>query len=202
YYRLITSASEGMRLTIDHAQLTLLSDNLKRGAAKEHAAVFADHIDCLRAAGATVAAVTSVAGHFCIDELLDHASLPVVSILDSIDAHLSKLGYQRVGLLGNRLAMESRLFGKVTSTELIVPAGEQLSRVGEAYAELARTGVCTNEQRTVFVNAAEDLTANGAGAVLLGGTDLFLAFQGEATDYPVVDAAQVHVTAILARSDV
>jgi aspartate racemase len=36
--------------------------------------------------------------------------------------------------------------------------------------------------------------------ILLGGTDLFLAFQGADCGFPVLDCAEVHVEAIYRRS--
>jgi hypothetical protein len=40
----------------------------------------------------------------------------------------------------------------------------------------------------------------GAEAVLLGGTDLFLAFQGYDCGFPALDCAEVHVEAIYKRT--
>jgi aspartate racemase len=40
----------------------------------------------------------------------------------------------------------------------------------------------------------------GAEVVLLGGTDLFLAFQGRDAGFPVLDCADVHVEAIYQAS--
>ena len=36
----------------------------------------------------------------------------------------------------------------------------------------------------------------GAEAVMLGGTDLFLAFQGQDCGFPVIDCAGIHIDAI------
>ncbi len=36
--------------------------------------------------------------------------------------------------------------------------------------------------------------------VPLGGTDLFLAFEGEELDFPVIDGAQVHINALYRAS--
>jgi aspartate racemase len=40
----------------------------------------------------------------------------------------------------------------------------------------------------------------GTEAIMLGGTDLFLAFQGRPAPFPLVDCADIHVEAIYARS--
>jgi aspartate racemase len=46
----------------------------------------------------------------------------------------------------------------------------------------------------VFFSAGRELYRDqGADAVLLGGTDLFLAFDGRDCGFPVVDCAEIHV---------
>ena len=52
-----------------------------------------------------------------------------------------------------------------------------------------------------FFTAGETLCRErGADVVLLGGTDLFLAFQGHDCGFPVLDSADVHVEAIYKKS--
>jgi aspartate/glutamate racemase len=48
--------------------------------------------------------------------------------------------------------------------------------------------------------AGRALIARGAEAIILGGTDLFLAFDGEDCGFATLDCARVHVEAILARA--
>ena len=40
----------------------------------------------------------------------------------------------------------------------------------------------------------------GAEAILLGGTDLFLAFAGQDCGFPVIDCAEAHIEAIYQKS--
>jgi aspartate racemase len=53
----------------------------------------------------------------------------------------------------------------------------------------------------VFFRAGKRLCQDqGAEVVLLGGTDLFLAFQGTDSGFPVLDCADVHVDSIYRKS--
>jgi aspartate racemase len=61
-------------------------------------------------------------------------------------------------------------------------------------------GRVTDELRKVFFTAGHELMRRGAQAVMLGGTDLFLAFQGREAPFPLVDCADIHVEAIYAKS--
>jgi aspartate racemase len=62
---------------------------------------------------------------------------------------------------------------------------------------MATSGVVTEEQRSVFKAAIERLLNDqGAEAILLGGTDLALAFSEQTAEFPVVDCAGIHADAI------
>jgi aspartate racemase len=95
--------------------------------------------------------------------------------------------------------METRLYGGVSSAELIAPEGDMFGLVGDTYSAMATIGKVTDAQREVFYTAGRALIARGAQAIMLGGTDLFLAFQG-GSPFPLVDCADIHVDAIFAKS--
>jgi aspartate racemase len=62
---------------------------------------------------------------------------------------------------------------------------------------MAVSGRATHEQRAFFENAATQLIdVHGAKAVVLGGTDLFSAFDKPDYPYRVVDCGQGHAEAI------
>jgi len=72
--------------------------------------------------------------------------------------------------------------------------------VGDSYSAMATVGKVTDAQREVFFTAGRALMARGAEAIMLGGTDLFLAFVGQPPPFPLVDCADIHVEAIYAKS--
>jgi aspartate racemase len=61
---------------------------------------------------------------------------------------------------------------------------------------MAAAASATEAQRRYFADQAEKLVAAGAEAIVLGGTDLFLAFEGTTPDYPIIDSALVHADEI------
>ena len=63
---------------------------------------------------------------------------------------------------------------------------------------VAVAGACSPEQRMLFFDAGRRMIAAGAEAIVLAGTDLNLAFDGQDPGYPVIDALDVHV-ALLAE---
>ena len=186
--------------TIAHADVGTMGRNLADGRRAEQAAIFAGLIERMKKAGAEAAAVTSMGGHFCINELLPISPLPLVHGIHAVAASIEKSGRKKIGVLGTRLVMETKLYGSVSSAELIAPEGDRFGEVGDAYSAMAGIGKVTDEQRQIFFTAGRELMARGAEAIMLGGTDLFLAFVGQPPPFPLVDCADIHVDAIFAKS--
>ena len=204
YYRGLVDrhAAAGLRLecTIAHADVREMSRNLAGGQPKKQAEIFAGLIARLKAAGAEAAAVTSMGGHFCIDELLPISPLPLVHGIRAVDAAITRSGLKRIGVLGTPLVMNTKLYGGVSAAELVAPDGEMFDQVGASYMAMAQVGRVTTGQRDVFYRAGEALMKRGVQAIMLGGTDLFLAFAGKEPPFPLVDCADIHVGAIFEKS--
>lgn len=189
-----------LECTIAHADVGEMGRNLAEGNRAKQAAIFASLIERMKKAGAEAAAVTSMGGHFCIDALLPISPLPLVHGIHAVDAAIKRSGLKRIGVLGTRVVMQSGLYGGVSSAELIAPAGERFAEVGDTYSAMANIGRVTEPQRQLFLAAGRELMDRGAEAIMLGGTDLFLAFAGREPPFPLVDCADIHVDAIFARS--
>ncbi len=204
YYRGLIDrhAAAGIPLecTIAHADVREMSRNLNDRQPKRQAEIFAGLIGRLKAAGAQAAAVTSMGGHFCIDELLPISPLPLVHGIHAVDAAITRSGLRKIGVLGTPLVMNTRLYGGVSAADLIAPEGEMFDQVGASYMAMAQVGRVTDQQRDVFFRAGEALMKRGVQAIMLGGTDLFLAFTGKGPPFPLVDCADIHVDALFEKS--
>ena len=188
-------------LTIVHANVRVMAGNLANHAALEQAEIFARLIQRLAAAGAELAAVTSMGGHFCIRELAAISPLPLLNAIPEVDAAIRARSLRTIGIIGTRNVMESGLYGGITAARVVRPEGEALDEVHSAYITMAGEGRVTEAQRRVFFSAGRRLCdAQGADAVVLGGTDLFLAFVGQNCGFPVIDCADVHIDALYRRS--
>jgi aspartate racemase len=195
------SADKTMELTIVHADVRDLLRNLSNGAAREQAEIFLGFVQRLQAAGADVAAVTSLAGHFCIQELEAISPLPIINALPEFDTFFAKRKLARVGLLGTRAAMESGLYGGITSVNIVLPQGDDLDETHTNYVPMATLGYATDEQRDFFFSTGRKLCRDqGADAVVFAGTDMFLAFEGHDCGFPVIDGGQLHIDAIVRAS--
>ncbi|MDP6706622.1 MAG: aspartate/glutamate racemase family protein [Alphaproteobacteria bacterium] len=191
------AAGQALELTIVQGQARDLVANLSQGAAERQAEIFSALVARLQAGGAEAAAVTSMGGHFCIRELAAISPLPLIDLVPEMAAEFARRKLGRVGLMGTRNVMESHVYGAAGSTEAVLPEGDDLGATHDAYIAMAQAGRVTDEQRRYFFNVADRLVRDqGAEAVVLAGTDLFLAFQGHDPGYPVIDSAQVHIDAI------
>lgn len=202
YYRKLVNASKAanvpFRMTITHADNSPLVENFLAGRREEQAVVFAGHISELEAAGADVAAITALAGHYCIEETMARASIPIANAIDAIRSDLAARGLHRVGVLGSGRVMSTGLFGALSDVQQLSPPPDQLEAVGQAYIAMAQRSHCTDEDRMLFFSAGRAMMDKGAEAIFLAGTDLFMAFEGYDPGYPVIDGGEVHI-AELAR---
>ncbi|NEK21093.1 aspartate/glutamate racemase family protein [Sulfitobacter sp. JBTF-M27] len=202
YYQRLTRAvadlGKPLELTISHGDVhTLIRNNLADDR-QAQANIYAKAIDQLAGAGADCVAITSLGGHFCFEETKAISSLPLISAMTPLDAYFQAQGFSTVGLLGTRVVMRTGLYGQLKQTKAVA-LEDEIDTLGQAYLDMAVSGVCTEAQRVMFPDAGQRLIRDrGADAVVLAGTDLNLAFDGQDTDYPVVDALDVHVD-VLAR---
>ena len=187
YRRLIStfaSKKATLELTIVHADTPTLLSNLTSNDGAAQVAIYRRLTNRLVAAGAECVVVTSIAGHFCIDAFKATSPLPVVDMISEVGQAIEKRGLKRIGIIGTRTVMETRFYGGVPGVEIIPPSGKDLDDVHQAYVAMAASGVVTEAQRSVFNSVSQKLLKEkGAEAIMLGGTDLALAFNQQ--DIPV-----------------
>jgi len=205
YYRNLVrahvAANRALELTIVHADSRDLLQNMSDGAPDKQAEIFLRLSRRLQGAGAEAVVVTSIAGHFCFRELEALSPLPVINAIPEIEAALVNRGLRRVGLLGTRVVMQSRIYGGISAVDVVLPQGESFNATHNAYVAMAAAGQADDQQRELLFSVGNDLCLKqGAEAVVLAGTDLFLAFEGRDCGFPTIDCARVHIDALFRES--
>ncbi len=199
YERLVRRFREAGRmleLTIVQADVDTLARNALADQRDAQVQIYVDLIGRLKRAGADIAAITSIGGHFCYEELAPVSPLPLASALAPMDTYFQAHGISTIGVLGTRAVMATRLYGQLSRTAAVVPDGD-LAEIGQDYIDMALEGVCSEDRRERFFERGRQMmTGQGADAILMGGTDLGLAFDGHDPGYPVVDAVDIHVEAL------
>jgi aspartate racemase len=201
YYRRLISTFAGKKATLDltivHADTPTLLSNLARNNAIAQTAIYTRLTNRLVSAGAECVAVTSIAGHFCIEDFKAVSPLPVVDMMAEVSHAIERRGLKRIGIIGTRTVMETRFYGRIPSAEIVPPSGADLDDVHQAYISMATSGFVTEDQRSIFSAVSHRLLADqGVEAIMLGGTDLALAFNEHTTEFPLVDCAGIHADAI------
>ena len=190
-----------LELTMAHADVREMSRNLTNNDPAAQADIFARLVERLKGAGAVAAAITSMGGHFCVKQLEAISLLPILNAIPEIGAAVARRKLKKIGVIGTRTVMQSRLYGGMPGVEIVAPEGAAMDEVHTAYIEMAGIGRVTDAQRRIFFEVGRHLCQErGAEAIMLGGTDLFLAFVGQETPFPLVDCADIHVDAIYRAS--
>jgi aspartate racemase len=194
---LSAAAGAPLVMTTAHADTQQLLAHQAAGQPEAQAAVFAALSQRLARAGADVVAVTSIAGHFCRHEFAARSALPVVDMVDAVAAWVAGQGLNRLGILGTRLVMESRFYASLGAATVLAPPEPLLAEVHAAYVAMASAGVISPAQQHVFDTAANQLVQEfGVEAIMLGGTDLALAFNPAQAPFQLVDCAAIHAQAL------
>ena len=201
YYRYLIAAlargGQDLDLTMAHADTRTLLRNQSEGNIEAQVDIYRRLTERLQRSGIERIAVTSIAGHFCIDAFKEVSPVPVIDLLDAVKLEVRRRGFKRVGLLGTRVVMETRFYGVLDDVEVIAPVHDLLE-VHEAYVAMASAGIATPGQREVFMRAGHSLArAQRCEAIMLAGTDLALVFQkGVDPGFDILDCAEAHAAAI------
>jgi aspartate racemase len=188
YYRELAKAQAG-EMSIVHADVDRVLGAVGRGERVWLAEYFARLIERLAHGGAELAAITAVTPHICIRELEKISTLPLVNIIEVVEAEIRLRGYKSVALFGTRFVVESRMFGMLEAVDVVVP--EQVDAIHQAYMQVVEGG---REGRKILSQIARELSVD---AVLLAGTDLSVIFNESNADFVCLDCAKVHIEAIL-----
>ncbi len=204
YYRRLIAAfadnPDALDVTIAHANSPTLLANLAQDDRAAQSAIFQRLSQRLAAAGAETVAVTAIAGHFCIADLKAVSPLPVIDLLESVARRVQAAGYKTVGIMGTRTVMQTGMYGCLRDVKVVAPPGASLDAVHDAYVTMAAAGRVTEAQRQLFFDCGRGLCETGAEAVLLGGTDLVLAFDGRDCGFEAIDCAGLHLDDLIAAA--
>ncbi len=185
-----------LEATIVHADAPTLVANFEARRPDAQTDIYVRLTERLKNAGAEAVAITSIGGHFCIAEFRPRSVLPVLGMIEAMNAHMTEARFGRVGLIGTDTVMQTGFYGGLTGVEILAPDDAAIPEVHRAYVDMALAAKVTDAQRDIFVREGRKLTERGAETILLGGTDLFLAFEKDPPDFNTLDCAEVHIQAL------
>jgi aspartate racemase len=190
-----------LNLVMAHADMARVRGAVEAGDKPGLASYLAGLIGRLQAAGAEFAVIPAVAPHIAIDELIPLSPLPMVNMIAELRREIDERGLSRVALFGTRYVVESRLYGHLSHLDVVTPHSEEVDYIHNTYFQIVDAGVGSAAQREGLTRLAHKLIERDrVEAIVLAGTDLALVFNQSNTDFPHMDAARLHLDAIVRRA--
>jgi aspartate racemase len=203
YYRGLLAAHEAQarvpRMLIAHADV----NRVMTAAGARDFAGLADYlaglIGDMKAGGAEMAAIVALTPHICVPQLTPISPLPLIDMVSEVAAEISARGLKRVAMLGTRFTVETRMFGRLDSVDVVMPKPDELELIHNTYADVVAARSTRTQIDTLRRLACTFIERDGAEAILLAGTDLSTVFNQTNIDFPAIDCAAVHIRAITQR---
>lgn len=158
-------------------------------------------------AGADFLIICTNTMHIIAEEIQEKIGIPIIHIADATAHVLRRDGIGKVGLLGTRFTME-QLFYKSRlednyAIEALVPGETERKAIHDIiYHELC-LGEVKQESKQQFLSIINELSVQGAEAVILGCTEIGHLVQQSDTSVPLYDTTVIHAGRVveLALSD-
>lgn len=155
----------------------------------------------LAAAGADFGALACNTAHMVFDELQRESPIPLVSIVEAAAREAGRRGIKKAGLLGTAATMEDGFFQKPfaeAGIEVAIPRKEERELIADRILNELELGIVRPETTAFFCGVAERMAReNGIQAVILGCTELPLAFQGAELSVGLLDTMEIHVDTLV-----
>ena len=203
YYRLINQGVKQALGGLHSARIAMVSVDFDPIAKLQHNGdweamgdLLAQAARQIEAAGASFLVICTNTMHKLAPEVEAAIGIPLLHIADAAASVLIEREIDTVGLLGTAFTMEEDFYRK----RLVKKHGIDFLVPGEAdrhivhdiiYQELC-LGRFTKESREEFVRIIERLAEGGAGAVILGCTEIGMLVGAEDTDVLLLDTTALH----------
>mgnify|MGYP005840594373 CR=1 FL=1 len=206
YYRFINVAArerlgglhsaQSLMFTFDFAEIETLQHQDRWD---EATARMIDAARRLERGGADFLLICSNTMHRMADEVQAAVGIPLVHIADPTAQQIKAQGVGTVGLLGTRYTMEQSFYkGRLMEKyglNVLVPKAEDIQVVNRIIYEELVQGIIRPESKKEYVRVIETLVAAGAGAIILGCTEIGLLIKGEDCPVPAFDTTRIHALA-------
>jgi aspartate racemase len=186
--------------TVDFAELTDLEDSERWDQIGELLAQSARGVE---RAGADFLLLCTTTFHKVADQVEEAVDIPLLHLADVVAQACIEQETPTVGFVGTKVAMEDDFFVERLGrhgVSVIMPVAEHHDWLNSAiYDELVHGRVLDTTRRRV-VGVTEELWDAGAGAILLGCTEIELLVSQADVELPVIPCTTLHVNAALDRA--
>lgn len=153
----------------------------------------------LEAGGADFLLIATNTMHKVAHDVVAAVSIPLLHIADATGERLVADGVRRVGLLGTRFTMEQAFYRarleEQFGLEVVVPGEADRERVHRIIYDELCLGEIREASRQAYLEVIARLAEEGAGAVILGCTEIALLVGECAAAVPLYDTTALHAEA-------
>ncbi|MEX1237432.1 MAG: aspartate/glutamate racemase family protein, partial [Pseudomonadales bacterium] len=163
-----------------------------------HAAaqLLGDHATRLETAGADLIVLCTNTMHKIAADIEEKLGIPLIHIVDSTGRAMVDGGWTKVGLLGTRFTMQEDFYvGRLERNfgiNVIVPDEYAQKDIHQIIYDELCLGVVSESARQRYVEIIGQLVAEGAGAVIMGCTEIGLLLRAGDVQVPLIDTTRLH----------
>jgi aspartate racemase len=206
YYRIINETVKARLGGLHSAKILLYSLNFaeieklqREGKWIEATEVMCGAARRVERGGADCLLICTNTMHKMASEVEQAVKIPLLHIADATASEIKKKKIQRVVLLGTKFTMEEDFYkGRLAEKyllEVIIPSEEDCNIINQIiYHELC-LGKVKEESKKQFRRIIEQLTAEGAGGVILGCTEISLLIKQQDSPVELFDTTAIHARA-------
>jgi len=142
--------------------------------------------------------------HKLAEQVQAAVAIPLLHIADAVGENLIQHNFKKVALLGTQFTMEQdfykqRLADKF-AIEVLIPDAQGRETVHRViYDELCK-GIISPQSKAEYLTIIDNLTQQGAEAIILGCTEIALLVQQADTSIPLLDSTALHCAMALENS--
>jgi len=205
YYRLINEIANRRQGGNEAAKIILFSVNYgeivtrtKAGDWDGLARIMCDAAKRTEGAGADCILIGANTMHHIAEKVQEAVQVPLLHIADAAARAIKDIGKNKVALLGTRYTMLFDFYKKKLAQhgiETIIPGDTEIDFVNNAIYDEMGKGIFLPETKKRFLQLINELAARGAGAVILGCTEIPMLIKPEDTSVPVIDTTLQHAIA-------
>lgn len=189
------NAAKCLLYSFNYADIDALN---KAGDARGVYRLVLDAAGKIERAGADCLLLCANTLHQFADELAGETSLPLIHIAEATAKEINRMQCSRVGLLGTRMTMEADFYkNRLLQKRIIslVPQTDDQDFIHDAILTELLKGVTSEKSKKRFLRIIDDLTKDGAEAIILACTEIPLLIKSEDVALPVVNTLLLHCRA-------
>lgn len=162
------------------------------------AAIISGVAKTLQSSGADCIVIGANTMHNIADKVEAVINVPLIHIAEATANEILKKEISTVALLGTKYTMQmdfykNKLLDKNIS--VIIPGEEDIEYINHAIYEEMGKGIFLPERKQRIIEIIENLKQDGAGAVILGCTELPILIKQDDVSIPIFDTAFIHAKA-------